>query len=199
MSGEDAPAQQQNAVDQKQETKPAEEPKAEPPKTESPPAAATADAAATTEKVPEEETFTYRALVLTGYGGYDKVKLQVKKGKPALKAGEVLVRVKACGLNFADLMARQGLYDRLPSPPVTPGMECSGVVEAVGEEVTDRKVSTHVSLSLKFLSFFFLLRVCFIVRVMNIWLFFGAEATSGYGRVRLCWLLGELRRALHTE
>ncbi|XP_056258565.1 synaptic vesicle membrane protein VAT-1 homolog [Seriola aureovittata] len=147
MSGEDAPAQQQNAVDQKQETKPAEEPKTESPKTESAPAAA-ADAAATpaatTEKVPEEEAFTYRALVLTGYGGYDKVKLHVKKGKPTLKAGEVLVRVKACGLNFADLMARQGLYDRLPSPPVTPGMECSGVVEAVGEEVTDRKVGDKV-------------------------------------------------------
>ncbi|XP_074512320.1 synaptic vesicle membrane protein VAT-1 homolog [Sebastes fasciatus] len=145
MSGEDAPAEQQNAVDQKQETKPAEEPKAEAPKTE-PAAAATAEAAseATTEKVPEEEAFTYRALVLTGYGGYDKVKLQVKKGKPVLKAGEVLVRVKACGLNFADLMARQGLYDRLPSPPVTPGMECSGVVEAVGEEVTDRKVGDRV-------------------------------------------------------
>ncbi|XP_017284955.1 synaptic vesicle membrane protein VAT-1 homolog [Kryptolebias marmoratus] len=148
MSGEDAPAQQQNAVDQKQETKPAEEPKTEPPKTESEPAGA-AEAAATPaagapDKAPEEETFTYRALVLTGYGGYDKVKLQVKKGKPALKAGEVLVRVKACGLNFADLMARQGLYERLPSPPVTPGMECSGVVEAVGEEVTDRKVGDKV-------------------------------------------------------
>ncbi|MED6238457.1 Synaptic vesicle membrane protein VAT-1, partial [Characodon lateralis] len=142
MSGEDAPAQQQNAVDQKQDTKPAEEPKAEPPKTESAEAAATP--AVTTEKAPEEETFTYRSLVLTGYGGYDKVKLQVKKGKPVLKAGEVMVRVKVCGLNFADLMARQGLYDRLPSPPVTPGMECSGVVEAVGEEVTDRKVGDKV-------------------------------------------------------
>ncbi|KAM8824825.1 synaptic vesicle membrane protein VAT-1 homolog [Synchiropus picturatus] len=148
MSGEDAPAQQQNAVDQKQETKPAEEPKTE---TESAPAAAAeaaaapaAATAAAADKVPEEEAFTYRALVLTGYGGYDKVKLQVKKGKPVLKAGEVQVRVKACGLNFADLMARQGLYDRLPSPPVTPGMECSGVVEAVGEEVTDRKVGDKV-------------------------------------------------------
>ncbi|CAB1341705.1 unnamed protein product [Coregonus sp. 'balchen'] len=94
-------------------------------------------------KVPEEEQFTYRSLVLSGYGGYDKVKLQVKKGKPALKAGEVMVRVKACGLNFADLLARQGLYDRLPSPPVTPGMECSGEIEAVGEEVTDRKHHHH--------------------------------------------------------
>lgn len=153
MSGEDAPAQQQNAEEQKnQETKkPAEEPKAET-KPDSPPAsAATEAAAAPAEKAPEEEAFTYRSLVLTGYGGYDKVKLQVKKGKPALKAGEVLVRVKMCGLNFADLMARQGLYDRLPSPPVTPGMECSGLIEAVGEEVTDRKVS---SLEYSFLSLF---------------------------------------------
>ncbi|XP_028311493.1 synaptic vesicle membrane protein VAT-1 homolog [Gouania willdenowi] len=145
MSGEDAPAQQQNDVDQKQETKPSEEPKAEPPKEDPAPAAApAAEPAATTDKVPEEETFTYRALVLTGYGGYDKVKLQVKKGKPVVKPGEVLVRVKACGLNFADLMARQGLYDRLPSPPVSPGMECSGVVEAVGDEVIDRKVGDKV-------------------------------------------------------
>uniref|UniRef100_A0A672MZU7 Synaptic vesicle membrane protein VAT-1 homolog n=1 Tax=Sinocyclocheilus grahami TaxID=75366 RepID=A0A672MZU7_SINGR len=98
-------------------------------------------------KAPEEDTFSYRALVLTGYGGYDKVKLQVKKGKPALKSGEVMVRVKMCGLNFADLMARQGLYDRLPSPPVTPGMECSGIIEAVAEDVTDRKVKIFININ----------------------------------------------------
>jgi len=158
MSGEDAPAQQQNAEEQKQpqqeETKtPAESPKTEskpdPPPTSASTEAAAAAAAADTpapaaEKAPEEDTFSYRALVLTGYGGYDKVKLQVKKGKPVLKSGEVMVRVKMCGLNFADLMARQGLYDRLPSPPVSPGMECSGIIEAVGEDVTDRKVEqTH--------------------------------------------------------
>ncbi|KAI2666424.1 hypothetical protein H4Q32_010288 [Labeo rohita] len=152
MSGEDAPAQQQNAEEQKQQQQETKTP-AESPKTESkpdpPPTSASTEAAAAAaaddtpapaaEKAPEEDTFSYRALVLTGYGGYDKVKLQVKKGKPALKSGEVMVRVKMCGLNFADLMARQGLYDRLPSPPVTPGMECSGIIEAVGEDVTDRK------------------------------------------------------------
>ncbi|KAA0705895.1 Synaptic vesicle membrane protein VAT-1 -like protein [Triplophysa tibetana] len=152
MSGEDAPAQQQNAEEQKQQTQdtktPAESPKTEskpdpPPTSESTEAAAAADAPAA-EKAPEEDTFSYRALVLTGYGGYDKVKLQVKKGKPVLKSGEVMVRVKMCGLNFADLMARQGLYDRFPSPPVTPGMECSGIIEAVGEDVTDRKVGDKV-------------------------------------------------------
>ncbi|KAJ8253708.1 hypothetical protein COCON_G00203200 [Conger conger] len=146
MSGEDAPAQEQKAEDQKQETKTSEQPKTESKPeskstTEAPAASATATAA---DKPPEEEVFTYRSLVLSGHGGYDKVKLQVKKGKPAPKNGEVVVRVKACGLNFADLLGRQGLYDRLPSPPVTPGMECSGVIEAVGEEVTDRKVGDKV-------------------------------------------------------
>lgn len=157
MSGEDAPAQQQNAEEQKpQQQQQDGESKSESPKTENKPEATPAEtvaaasgeaaaAAAPTDKPAEEDTFSYRALVLTGYGGYDKVKLQVKKGKPALKSGEVMVRVKACGLNFADLMARQGLYDRLPSPPVTPGMECSGIIEAVGEDVTDRKVSFFYS------------------------------------------------------
>lgn len=92
---------------------------------------------------PEEKT-TFRALVLTGYGGYDKIKLQVKSREQLRPgSGEVLVRMKACGLNFAELMGRQGLYDALASPPVIMGMEGSGVVEAVGEEVADRKVSVQ--------------------------------------------------------
>lgn len=163
MSGEDAPAQQQNAEEQKPQQQDGES-KSESPQTENKPEAtpaepaaaaapASGEAAAAADKPAEEDAFSYRALVLTGYGGYDKVKLQVKKGKPALKSGEVMVRVKACGLNFADLMARQGLYDRLPSPPVTPGMECSGIIEATGEDVTDRKVRCSVFLS--FFIFFF--------------------------------------------
>ncbi|KAG2461050.1 VAT1 protein, partial [Polypterus senegalus] len=73
-----------------------------------------------------------------------------QEGRARPKAGELLLRVKACGLNFADLMARQGLYDRLPSPPVTPGMECSGVVEAVGEGVSERQVGDKVIAMNKF-------------------------------------------------
>lgn len=83
-----------------------------------------------------------RYLVLTGFGGYDKVKLQSRPAvPPAPGPGHLTLRVRACGLNFADLMARQGLYDRLPPLPVTPGMEGAGVVIAVGEGVNDRKVS----------------------------------------------------------
>ncbi|XP_002800538.2 synaptic vesicle membrane protein VAT-1 homolog isoform X1 [Macaca mulatta] len=86
-----------------------------------------------------------RCLVLTGFGGYDKVKLQSRPAAPpAPGPGQLTLRVRACGLNFADLMARQGLYDRLPPLPVTPGMEGAGVVIAVGEGVSDRKAGDRV-------------------------------------------------------
>lgn len=156
MSGEEDPTQQQQP---EQEKKPDEPPTAasDAPQQESgssspaaEPAAAAAEPAAeppaaAAEPAAEEKPLSFRALVLTGHGGYDKVKLQVKTmAKPKLKAGEVLVRVKACGLNFAELLGRQGLYELLPSPPVTMGMEGSGVIEAVGEDVNDRKVGDRV-------------------------------------------------------
>ncbi|KAM8730238.1 synaptic vesicle membrane protein VAT-1 homolog isoform 1-T6 [Acanthopagrus schlegelii] len=142
MSGEEAPTQQQQPEQEKQPEEP-------------PPAAAAAPAAAPDAAAPqesagskpaaEEKRLSFRALVLTGHGGYDKVKLQVKtQPEPQLKAGEVLVRVKACGLNFAELLGRQGLYELLPAPPVVMGMEGSGVIEAVGEDVKDRKVGDRV-------------------------------------------------------
>lgn len=150
MSGEEAPAQLQSEQE-KTEDPPLEPPSGTTQEIELSVAEASAaetsvakDATATTDKAPEDEVFNYRALVLTGYGGYEKIKLQVKKGKPSLKSGEVLVRVKACGLNFAELLGRQGLYELLPSPPVTPGMECSGIIEAVGEDVIDRKAGDRV-------------------------------------------------------
>lgn len=102
-----------------------------------------APASAASEPVPGPEPPTepveHRALVLTGFGGYDKLKVQARRcAEP--RPGEVSVSVRACGLNFADLMARQGLYDRLPPPPVCPGMECAGTVRALGEGVRDRQV-----------------------------------------------------------
>lgn len=155
MSGEEDPTQQQQPEQEKKPDEPpsaasdapqqesgSSSPAAEPAAAEPPPAAAAEPLAAAAAPAAEEKPLSFRALVLTGHGGYDKVKLQVKTmAKPKLKAGEVLVRVKACGLNFAELLGRQGLYELLPSPPVTMGMEGSGVIEAVGEDVNDRKVS----------------------------------------------------------
>lgn len=131
MSGEDAATEQQQPQPEQEAQKP-EDPPAPPQEQGNTPA--------TEEK---GTPVSCRALVLTGYGGYDKIKLQVKT-LPELKAGEVLVRVKACGLNFAELMGRQGLYDPLPSPPVTMGMEGAGVVEAVGDGVEDKNVGDRV-------------------------------------------------------
>ncbi|KAM3822883.1 synaptic vesicle membrane protein VAT-1 homolog [Vipera latastei] len=89
----------------------------------------------------------YRALVLSGFGGYEKVKVQIRhlpQAEPTPGAGQVCVQVRACGLNFADLLARQGLYERLPSPPFSPGMEAAGIVLAVGEGVSSPKVGDKV-------------------------------------------------------
>lgn len=50
--------------------------------------------------------------------------------EPAPQAGEVLIRVRAVGINFADLLARMGVYPGVPKPPFVPGLEVAGVVDA---------------------------------------------------------------------
>lgn len=45
------------------------------------------------------------------------------------------------GLNFLDLMVRQGTIDNPPKPPVVPGFECCGIVESVSENTTGFEVS----------------------------------------------------------
>ncbi|MFZ4407563.1 MAG: quinone oxidoreductase family protein [Paracraurococcus sp.] len=64
--------------------------------------------------------------------------------KPGPKPGEVLIAQKAVGLNYIDVYFRTGLY-KAPSMPVTVGMEGAGVVEAVGEGVTEFAVGDRVA------------------------------------------------------
>lgn len=54
------------------------------------------------------------------------------------------MRTAAIGLNFADLFVRSGVYPRTPKPPFVPGMEISGVVEAVGESGSDLRPGQRV-------------------------------------------------------
>ncbi|XP_041376044.1 synaptic vesicle membrane protein VAT-1 homolog-like [Gigantopelta aegis] len=84
-----------------------------------------------------------KSVVLTGFGGVKMVKV-LQKPEPTAKEGEVLVRVKACGVNFPDLMVRQGVMDHPPKTPVIMGFECSGIVEAVGENTTGFSVGDRV-------------------------------------------------------
>ena len=77
-----------------------------------------------------------RAWFVDRYGGPDRFVLRERED-PVPGEGDVLVRVVAIGLNFADLFVRAGVYPRTPKPPFVPGMEVSGVVEAVGPSVPD--------------------------------------------------------------
>jgi len=71
-----------------------------------------------------------RAMVVRRYGPPEVFEAQqVPDLQP--KAGEVLIRVKAIGINFADLLQRMGLYPGSPKPPFVPGLEIAGVVEKV--------------------------------------------------------------------
>lgn len=87
------------------------------------------------------EQRTAKTIVLTGYGGYDKLRTEYRP-IPALTPGHVLVHIRASGINFAELMARQGTYDRTPKTPAVLGLEGSGVVADVGSGVTNVKVGS---------------------------------------------------------
>ena len=58
--------------------------------------------------------------------------------------GEVRVRVKASGINFADIMARMGLYPDSPKLPTVVGYEVAGLVDGVGEGVTSLREGDRV-------------------------------------------------------
>lgn len=61
--------------------------------------------------------------------------------------GELRVRLRACGLNFADLLMIEGKYQERPEPPVTLGMEASGIVEALGPGTDGPAPGTRVAVS----------------------------------------------------
>lgn len=85
-----------------------------------------------------------RAWVVDRYGGPEALCLrEVPDPRPG--PGEVLVRVRAIGLNFADCAARLGVYPNVPKAPMVPGMEVAGEVAAVGEGVGELAVGTRVA------------------------------------------------------
>ena len=85
-----------------------------------------------------------RAWVAPRYGPPGVLELR-DVPDPVPARGEVLVRVRAIGLNFADCAARLGVYPRVPRPPFVPGMEASGEVAALGEGTPGPAVGTPVA------------------------------------------------------
>jgi putative PIG3 family NAD(P)H quinone oxidoreductase len=75
------------------------------------------------------------AVVIAEPGGPEVLRwTEVPDPEPG--PGDVIVTVTAAGVNRADMMQRQGLYPPPPGAPPYPGLECSGVISAVGEGVT---------------------------------------------------------------
>ncbi len=75
-----------------------------------------------------------RAIMIDELGGVPR--LAMDAAEPVAGPGELLVRVRACGLNFADLLMIEGKYQEKQAPPFTPGLELAGEVVAVGAEVS---------------------------------------------------------------
>jgi NADPH:quinone reductase-like Zn-dependent oxidoreductase len=75
-----------------------------------------------------------RAVVTTGRGGPEVLQIQ-ERPDPQARAGEVAIDVRAAGVNFADLLARIGLYPDAPPLPAVVGYEVAGVVTARGQGV----------------------------------------------------------------
>jgi nucleoid DNA-binding protein len=84
-----------------------------------------------------------KQIVITQHGDIDVLKVQ-EKSDPTPSSGEVLIKVKAIGINFADILARKGLYPDAPNPPCVVGYEVSGVIESVGQGVDSSKIGDPV-------------------------------------------------------
>jgi NADPH:quinone reductase-like Zn-dependent oxidoreductase len=84
-----------------------------------------------------------RCVEITGVGGPEVLCLR-EGPDPRPGLGEVCVRVKAVGVNFADVMMRMGLYPGAPKIPFTPGYEAAGVVAELGPDVSVWKQGDRV-------------------------------------------------------
>lgn len=83
-----------------------------------------------------------RAIQISKTGGPEVLEL-VDLPKPEPKAGEVLVKIAAAGVNFIDTYLREGRY---PAPlPFIPGQEAAGVVAAVGDDVSGFAIGDRVA------------------------------------------------------
>lgn len=91
-----------------------------------------------------------KAAHLTKYGNA-KTAFEIREvEKPIPKPNQVLIKVEAFGLNFADVMARLGLYKAAPPLPAILGYDVVGTVEAIGSEVTHLQLGQRVTALTRF-------------------------------------------------
>lgn len=85
-----------------------------------------------------------KAITCKEHGLPDKLELTADWPEPEIGENDVLIDVKAAGLNFPDVLMIQGKYQFQPDMPFVPGAESAGVVSAVGDKVTRFKVGDKV-------------------------------------------------------
>jgi NADPH2:quinone reductase len=85
-----------------------------------------------------------KAVLCRQLGGPEVLEL-ADIDEPTPRPGEVIVRVKVAGLNFFDTLMLAGKYQFKPQLPFSPGAECAGVIEAIGEGVTGWAVGERVA------------------------------------------------------
>jgi NADPH:quinone reductase-like Zn-dependent oxidoreductase len=84
-----------------------------------------------------------RHVVITKHGP-PEVLQPADAPDPTPRAGDVRLAVRAAGVNFADIMARLGLYPDAPAPPTVVGYEVAGIVDAVGSEHLPFRIGERV-------------------------------------------------------
>eukprot|EP01095_Lingulamoeba_sp_RSL-Kostka_P010216 TRINITY_DN3641_c0_g1_i1.p1 TRINITY_DN3641_c0_g1~~TRINITY_DN3641_c0_g1_i1.p1 ORF type:complete len:133 (+),score=60.41 TRINITY_DN3641_c0_g1_i1:44-442(+) len=88
----------------------------------------------------------FSSIVVREFGPSSVLKLE-EIATPILESTQVLVNIKAAGVNPVDTYIRTGTYPRKPNLPYTPGNDGAGVIEAVGDDVKNVKVGERVYLS----------------------------------------------------
>src|SRR3954471_15802695 len=84
-----------------------------------------------------------RAVEIPRYGPPEVLHV-IERPDPVAASGQVVVDVAAAGVNFADTMARVGLYADAPKPPMVVGYEVSGTIASVGAGVDASRVGERV-------------------------------------------------------
>lgn len=84
-----------------------------------------------------------KEISLSKYGGYEVLELKERLVRDP-EPDEISINVKACGINFADIMMRVGLYQDAPPLPFSPGYEVAGIVNKVGDNVQNIKPGDRV-------------------------------------------------------
>lgn len=90
-----------------------------------------------------------RAVVITKHGGPGVLQVQ-EHPDPVPGPGEVRIEVAACGINFADVMARLGFYPDAPKAPCIVGYEVAGTVAELGDGVDGLTLGQRVFANTKF-------------------------------------------------